>query len=95
MSPELLGAGRFTRAADVWAFGIVLIELWEGASAFDDMTAAQIYYSIVQLKQQPKLPADCPGKYAVLIQGCLTQDPSERIDFKQILQQLRNVLDEL
>jgi len=95
MSPELLSAGRLTRAADVWAFGITLIELWEGESAFNDMTAAQVYYSIVQLKQQPRLPADCPEKFAALLRGCLKQEPQERLDFKQILTQLREILGEL
>ncbi|KAL4540218.1 hypothetical protein Ndes2526A_g03213 [Nannochloris sp. 'desiccata'] len=95
MSPELLSAGRLTRAADVWAFGIMLIELWEGESAFEDMTAAQVFYSVVQLKQQPRLPADCPKKYAALIRGCLKQKPEERIDFKHILKQLREILDDL
>ncbi|KAL4553384.1 hypothetical protein Ndes2526B_g03247 [Nannochloris sp. 'desiccata'] len=95
MSPELLSAGRLTRAADVWAFGIMLIELWEGESAFEDMTAAQVFYSVVQLKQQPRLPADCPKKYAALIRGCLKQEPEERIDFKHILKQLREILDDL
>ncbi len=95
MSPELLSAGRLTRAADVWAFGIVLIEAWTGESPFEDMTAAQVFYSIAQLHQLPKLPEDCPEKYAQLIKGCLKQAPEERIDFKIILQQLREILNEL
>ena len=95
MSPELLSSGRLTRAADVWAFGIMLIELWTGESVFDDMTAAQVFYAIAQLKQLPKMPEDCPEKYKKLIQGCLKHAPEERIDFKEILQQLREIFNEL
>ena len=89
MSPELLSAGRLTRAADVWAFGIMMIELWLNEYAFDDMSAAQIFYTVVQQKQAPHAPEDCPKTYAEIINGCLVMEPEGRWDFNTILRELR------
>ncbi|KAL4543632.1 hypothetical protein Ndes2437B_g01454 [Nannochloris sp. 'desiccata'] len=91
MSPELLSAGRLTRAADVWAFGVLMIEIWTGEDAFYGMTAAQVFYSVVQLKQMPMPPVGVSEKYAQLIKECLAYLPDDRIDFERILQKLREI----
>jgi len=91
MSPELLSAGRLTRAADVWAFGVLLVETWTGEDPFHGMTAGQIYYSVVQLRQMLVPPVGVPEKYAKLIRECLAYSPEDRIDFDRILQQLREI----
>ena len=91
MAPELLSCGRLTRAADVWAFGIVMCELWTGENVFENQNLAQIYFSMVQEGHVPTAPEDCPPKYSEIIRNCLSKRPEERWSFTRILEELRKI----
>lgn len=91
MAPELLSHGRLSKAADVWAFGILMVELWSGDTVFGDMSAAAIYFSLVQNGEVPKVPGHCPPRYAAAVARCLAIDPEARWDFGSIVEELRGM----
>lgn len=91
MSPELLTSGRLTRKADSWAFGIIMIEIWTGESAYGTMKPAQIFFSLTQQHVGPTCPQDCPAQYASIVAGCLRMEPEERWDFVRILNELKRL----
>lgn len=91
MSPELLVSGRLTRKADSWAFGIIMIEIWTGESAYGTMSPAQIFFSLTQQHRAPACPVECPAEYASIVAGCLCMEPEERWDFGRILRGLKSL----
>jgi len=93
MSPELIREGRLTGKADVWAYGLLMAELWAGRSLFEDLNPAQILFSLSEGKHpvRPSLAADCPPAYAVIVEGCLEMDVANRWDFSRVLTALKNL----
>ncbi|XP_040575243.1 uncharacterized protein [Lepeophtheirus salmonis] len=92
MGPETLKKGTITKKSDVWAFGILLWEIftlgkrpYEGFS--DEQIQAQISQGICSL-QKPQL---CPDDLWHLISSCWRLEPAQRPNF----QYLKNTIDKL
>jgi serine/threonine protein kinase len=52
-APETLDLGRISRPSDVYAFGILLYELYTGESAFKGVAKAMLGYEVVRLNRRP------------------------------------------
>ncbi|KAL4422644.1 hypothetical protein ABPG75_008841 [Micractinium tetrahymenae] len=79
-APEQLLGQRCTLAADLYAFGVLLIELTtqrEGRSRL--------------CWQLPRAPQDCPQAVLELIQQCLQEDPQRRPTAAEALRRLQQV----
>jgi serine/threonine protein kinase len=67
MAPETLDLGRISRASDVYAFGVLLYELFTGDSAFKGVAKAMLGYEVVRLNRRPgeargrSVPFVCAG----------------------------------
>ncbi|KXZ56159.1 hypothetical protein GPECTOR_1g136 [Gonium pectorale] len=86
-SPELSQQGIFSRAADVYAFGVLLWELYWGRPIWvPDANAAGGY---VQHVNFPHLPPDCPSEYGSLLTDCLQLNHLQRPCFEEVLMRLR------
>ena len=62
MSPEQAKGKPADRRADIWAFGVVLYEMFTGRRLFTGETAAEILAGVI--KDEPKLdtlPSRCPS----------------------------------
>lgn len=59
--------------ADVYAFGVLLVEMYVGERSFAGMRQPQIIHSIAVLKKHPELPASAPP----FLQVGLLQTPRE------------------
>jgi serine/threonine protein kinase len=85
MSPELLGHGLLSRKADVWSFGLIMLEMWTGEARFKGMSAAQILYASSHNEQLP-LPEGSP--YHQLVKRCLVHESRLRPSFEELLKEL-------
>lgn len=47
--------------ADVYAFGVLLVEMYNGERSFVGMRQPQIIHSIAVLKRHPQLPESAPA----------------------------------
>lgn len=81
MAPELAKEGRATKAADVFAFGVLLYELYHQQRAADALAADGGMLPVEQLV----LPPEAPAEYAQLMQACLRPRPSERPAFDDVV----------
>lgn len=94
MPPELLLDGTLGRPADVYAFGVILWELYMGQRPYAGLSHGQIIHHITTRKTLV-LPSACPASLAKLIDSCFLADPDQRPTFAQILKILDDIEDDL
>jgi Tol biopolymer transport system component len=79
MSPEQARGHPVDKRADIWAFGVVLLEMLTGRNTFSDATVSDTLASV--LKSSPDLEALPPGvppNVRRVLERCLRKDPRER-----------------
>src|SRR5260221_8427150 len=80
MSPEQARGKAVDKRADIWAFGVVLLEMLTGERVFKGHDVSETLASI--LKDAPTLdalPANTPPRLRRLIERCLERDVKQRL----------------
>jgi serine/threonine-protein kinase len=78
MSPEQAKGKPVDRRADIWAFGVVLMEMLTGRPLYTGETVSEILAAVI--RDQPDigcLPAGTPAAIRGLAQRCLDKDPQK------------------
>jgi len=94
-APEVLtSAPLYTVKSDVWAFAVVLWEMFNpGVVPFQNLSTEQV---IVAVKNGEKLGAPpenvCPPYLYLLMTECWSEDPEERPTFKEIASKLNTIV---
>jgi serine/threonine protein kinase len=78
MAPEVLMHGKLSFASDVYAFGIMLYEMYTATQAFQGVPKIMLGHEVVKLGRRPKFPPDCPFDYQLLACRCWESDPAIR-----------------
>ncbi|BDA43911.1 probable mitogen-activated protein kinase kinase kinase 9 at C-terminar half [Coccomyxa sp. Obi] len=91
MAPEVLQAGKITKASDVYSFAILLLELWSGCACHTDQNYYGALYSVL-CGCRPSVPADAPAAYRELLEDCWAADPALRPTFTAVLDRLDTLL---
>lgn len=90
MAPEVCH-GRYGREVDVYALGIMLVEMLTGQVPFDGETTAEILMK--HMTAEPDLTG-VPDKVRPVIEAALVKDPEERItDVEELERQFRAAID--
>ena len=87
MSPELLkGLTGNSAASDIYAFGIVVYEIYSGRLPYEHEKYDEVIRLVCDplLKKRPPVPLECPPKIAKLMNDCLTHSPNERPNAEQL-----------
>ena len=80
MSPEQAKGKPVDRRADIWAFGVVLVEMLSGRRVFDaDSIPETLAHVMTREVDLTTLPADTPRRVRDLIARCLVKDPRKRL----------------
>ncbi|GBF87741.1 hypothetical protein Rsub_00452 [Raphidocelis subcapitata] len=87
-APEILLDGRVSKAADVYAFGITLWELYTGGHAFKGIPRALLGHAITRERLRPRFPEGAPAQYRRLAERCWLPRWEERPTFSEVLQEL-------
>lgn len=66
MAPEAMLAGKLSRASDVYAYGILLWELYGCGHAFRGVPRALLGHEVAHKHSRPTFPEDCPFDYQLL-----------------------------
>jgi eukaryotic-like serine/threonine-protein kinase len=80
MSPEQAAGKPVDRRSDVWAYGVVLMEMLTGRQTFGGETVSHVIASV--LKDAPDwtaLPDDTPAAIRTLLRRCLEKDRRRRL----------------
>ncbi|KAI5636057.1 protein tyrosine kinase domain-containing protein [Phthorimaea operculella] len=84
MAPESLERGEFSRETDVWALGVLILEIATlGARPYGTWQPIQIL-RYVQSGGRPQLPIDVSYHTCEVTEKCWTEDPSQRATAKEI-----------
>lgn len=78
MAPETLMHGRISPASDVFAFGILLFELYTGENAYKGVPRALLGHNVTKQGMRPVFPPDTPFEWQFLACRCWESDPAIR-----------------
>uniref|UniRef100_A0A7S1CNY2 Protein kinase domain-containing protein n=1 Tax=Bicosoecida sp. CB-2014 TaxID=1486930 RepID=A0A7S1CNY2_9STRA len=91
MAPELLSDKPFSKKADVYAFGLVLWEMFMRQIPFDGWTATDIRDAVTSGERpEPLTSYDAPDLVRELVEACWAQDPAARPEFATLEERLRS-----
>lgn len=95
MPLESILYNKFTVESDIWAFGVVLWEIFSFAmQPYYGMTHEEVV-KFIKDGNVLSCPDDTPPAIYVIMKGCWNRKPSSRPGFKSILKSMTNLQEEL
>lgn len=91
LAPEIIENLEYSKAGDIYAFGIVVYEIMTTERAFSGHTIVQLFNAVVR-GERPTIDKSVPESYRQLIERCWAQDPNKRPSFDQIVDLLHQPL---
>ena len=80
MSPEQARGKTVDRRADIWAFGVVLLEMLTGQKVFEAEDVSMTLSSVLQREPDwSGLPSAVSPSLSVFLRRCLEKDPEQRL----------------
>ena len=80
MSPEQARGELADRRADIWAFGVVLMEMLTGKTVYAGRTVSDTLAGVLAREPEWKeLPADTPRRIRKLLERCLEKETPDRL----------------
>ncbi|RIB30117.1 kinase-like domain-containing protein [Gigaspora rosea] len=96
VAPEvLLGNQQFTQAADIYGFGIIMVEISTGQRPFDGHKFDSKLAVKICRGLRPELASGTPNCYVELAKQCMHSDPQERPNALDIYRKIRDWLNDL
>jgi serine/threonine protein kinase len=78
MSPESLAKRLYSTKTDMWAFGVLLLEIWTQSVPFPDMLPVEVATAVSRLEIRPIAPENAPEYVHEWIDACCKFDPAQR-----------------
>jgi serine/threonine protein kinase len=83
-APEVLCERKYSSKSDVWAFGVLLFEIWsDGATPYAGWTNKKVLME-VELGTRLSKPSDCSDSVYRAMLKCWDTDPHKREDFSTL-----------
>jgi eukaryotic-like serine/threonine-protein kinase len=81
MSPEQAAGKPVDKRSDLWAFGVVVLEMLTGRPAFPGETVSHVLAAVLRAEPDwSALPAHTPAPIRRLLRRCLEKDRKRRLD---------------
>lgn len=89
--PELITGGILTKASDVYAFGVILWEMYVGRRAWEGLQPAAVLKKVASHEMLP-FPNQTPHRLKLLGERCMSAEPSTRPTFVEVLSEVNAIL---
>mmetsp|Transcript_24363 Transcript_24363/g.54895 ORF Transcript_24363/g.54895 Transcript_24363/m.54895 type:complete len:1195 (-) Transcript_24363:108-3692(-) len=93
MAPELLRGGTNTPQTDVYAFGIVLAEVYSRKDPYEGEDTKMVLEEVADLNRpvdkRPAIPAACPSDVVSIMKDCWHKNPVFRPPFEEVERRLK------
>jgi len=92
-APEVLAAQQYSRASDVWAFGVTVWEIYSaGSEPYEDIEDNDnVIDFVVDRREQLFRPVDCPVDVWRLVEQCFAYASDQRPSFHHLAGALAKV----
>ena len=94
MSPEQLKKHVYSKASDVYAFGVVLFEIWARESPWKGVADVVVATS-VESGETLSVPASAPAAVQQLMHDCWRMRASKRPSMNDVQMRLTNEMDNI
>ncbi|XP_041764851.1 mitogen-activated protein kinase kinase kinase 11 isoform X2 [Anopheles merus] len=84
MPPEVIKSGTYSKASDVWSYGVLLWELLTGETPYKGFDSLSVAYGVAVNTLALPIPKTCPESWGKLMKSCWEIDPHRRPSFKDI-----------
>ncbi|RIB24355.1 kinase-like domain-containing protein, partial [Gigaspora rosea] len=78
VAPEVLLGGKFTQAADIYSFGVIMAEMSTGKRPFDEQEFGAKLAVRICKGERPEFAPGTPEFYVELAKKCMDSDPQKR-----------------
>ncbi|CAD5214052.1 unnamed protein product [Bursaphelenchus xylophilus] len=87
MAPEVLRSYTFSKATDVWAFGILMWEVYKHGKLdpYPDKTTAEVRKMLLETKTRMEIPSDLPPQIQDIMKECWAENPKERPSMRDVV----------
>ncbi|CAN8062132.1 unnamed protein product [Agarophyton chilense] len=93
-APEVLNHEKYTEKADLFSFGTVMWELYTRKCIFRGLPQIEVYSQVVS-GNMPDVDENCDARYRALMKECWATDPTKRPSFREVIDRLSVLVDEL
>lgn len=69
MAPEVIKNSTFSKASDVWSYGVLLWELLTGETPYKGIDTLAVAYGVAVNKLTLPIPSTCPKPWRDLMEG--------------------------
>ncbi|ETN64395.1 mixed lineage kinase [Anopheles darlingi] len=84
MPPEVIKSGTYSKASDVWSYGVLLWELLTGETPYKGFDSLSVAYGVAVNTLALPIPKTCPEAWGRLMKCCWEIDPHRRPSFREI-----------
>ncbi|RIB24351.1 kinase-like domain-containing protein [Gigaspora rosea] len=88
IAPEVLRGGKFTKAADIYSFGVIMSEMSTGQRPFDGYEFGTELSVKICNGLRPEFVNGTPDCYIELANQCLNSDPEKRPNAQEVYNKL-------
>ncbi|RIB09966.1 kinase-like domain-containing protein, partial [Gigaspora rosea] len=89
VAPELFQKNPYTKASDIYSFGIIMVEMTTGQRPFNDHKFDfDLVVMICDFGLRPRFAPGTPDCYVKLANQCMNSDPEKRPSIRKIITKL-------
>ena len=92
MEPQTLEEGNFNARGDIWALGMIILQMFCKIPAYykdaRNKTQAEIDHMVDQATMDQ---CEIPDQWVNLVKGCLTRDPKQRYGLRDVQESLKSI----
>jgi mitogen-activated protein kinase kinase kinase len=86
MAPESIKKQEYSTKSDVWAYGCLVIEIYNRGDVYPGMTLLSIATQVCSGDLTPNIPKHLPQSLHDMLRRCWSMDPVQRPAMQEIVE---------